>query len=294
MFNVEELLSDRQGTKIHAAKHNRLNYRCVVFEDILPNDEISEIDSRLLLASKIKHILFPKIVDYKIKGNRVLIYQEYTGARFLDDYLSSMHLNEKDILSWLLNVVDGIALMYKMNLAFRDFARGSMIVTDDAELKITRNYHPYYVYVKFQEETRQYYFDKELHEIAILLAQLCTGEESILPIRIIDSNRFSKNFLLKINIIIQKCTKENGTPQYRTFTEVMKDITSKSISIKDKSFLKKRAKKLVEYDRAREQRNNNFVSDDHPIQSNATYRTLRNSLDLMVRFFSRVFSGIEA
>lgn len=265
LFNVEKLLSDRQGTKIHTAKHNRLNYRCVVLEDILPNDEVSEINSNLLLASKIEHPLFPKIVDYKIVGNRVLIYQEYTGARFLDDYLSSTHLSENDILSWLHNVVDGLDLMYKTNLAFRDFARGSMIVTDDTELKIIRNYHPYYGYVKFQEETKRYYFDKELQEIAIFLAQLCIGEVPILPIRIISNNRFSKKFLLKINVIIQKCTKENGVSQYHNFAEVINDITSKSISIKDKSFLRKRAKKLVEYDKARKQRSNNFVSNDYPM-----------------------------
>ena len=48
-------------------------------------------------------------------------------------------------------MVEGIIYMYKMNLAFKDFPRGSMVVTDDDELKFNRAYHPYYGYVKFQE-----------------------------------------------------------------------------------------------------------------------------------------------
>lgn len=221
-----------------------------------------------------KHPLFPKLLDYTVEGNRLLVYQEYMGARFLDNYLSSASLNEKDILSWLLNVVDGIASMYRINLAFRDFARGSLIVTDDEELKIIRNYHPYYGYVKFQEETKQYYLEKELQEIAILLAQLCMGNEPLLPIRIIDDNRFSKKFLLKVNLIIQKCVKENGSTKYHSFEDLINDITSLTVSSRDKSFLKKRAKKLIEYDMARKHRSNNFVSNDRSANANVVYQNI--------------------
>ena len=274
LFEIVEQLSDRQGTKIFSARHKRLNYPCSVLEERLQNDEISEIDARLLLSSKLKHRLFPKILDYVVVGHRVLIYQENIGARFLDDYLSTTSLSEEDIISWTINVVEGLSSMYRLNIAFRDFARGSMLVNDSDELKIIRAYHPYYGYVKFQEETRRYYFEKELQEIAILLAQLCLGKEPLLPIRIIDDKRFTKKFLLKVNLIIQKCTKENGSVQYCNFEELLKDLSSLSVSGKEKAFLKNRTKKLLEYDKAREQRNNNFVSSDRPAAQSISYQNL--------------------
>lgn len=173
-----------------------------------------------------------------------------------------------------IDVIDGIDYMYKMNLAFRDFPRGSMIVTGDDALKFIRAYHPYYGYVKFQEETKRYYFEKELQEIAILLAQLCLGKEPLLPIRIIDEKRFSKKFLLKVNLIIQKYVKENGSSQYHNFKELLKDIQSLSVSGKDKAFLKNRTRKLLEYDKEREKRNINFIASDRSAEPVITYQSL--------------------
>ncbi len=274
LFEVDELLSERQGTKILSASHKRLNYQCVVLEDFLQNDEVAEIDNRLLWMVKLEHKLFPKVIDYMINGKRVLVYQENTGAKFLDNYLSSISLDEEKILSWTIDMVEGIIYMYRMNLAFKDFPRGSMVVTDDDELKFIRAYHPYYGYVKFQEETKRYYFEKELQEIAILLAQLCLGKEPLLPIRIIDEKRFSKKFLLKVNLIIQKCVKENGSAQYRNFEELLKDIQSLSVSGKEKAFLKSRTKKLLEYDKEREKRSNNFVASDRSAEPRNPYQSL--------------------
>lgn len=274
LFEVVEQLSDRQGTKIFAGRHKRLNYPCSVLEETLQSDEIAEIEARLLLNSKLSHKLFPKILDYVVMGHRVLVYQEHTGARFLDVYLSTVQLSEEDIISWITNVVEGISSMHRLNIAFKDFARGSMIVTDNDKLKIIRVYHPYYGYVKFQEETKRYYFEKELQEIAILLAQLCLGKEPLLPIRIIDDKRFTKKFLLKVNLIIQKCVKENGSALYRNFEELLRDLHTLSVSGKEKAFLKNRTKKLMEYDKAREQRSNNFVSSDRPVAQNSSYQNL--------------------
>lgn len=265
LFEIIEQLSDRQGTKIFSAKHKQLGYSCSALEETFQSDEIAELNSRMLLCCKLEHKLFPKIIDYALSGRRVLIYQENTGARFLDDYLSTVRLSEDDIIFRTRNVVEGLFSMYKLNVALRDFARGSMVVTDKDELKILRVYHPYYGYIRLQEETKRYYFEKELQEIAVLLAQLCLGKEPILPIRIIDDNRFSKKFLLKVNLIIQKCTKENGRAQYRNFEELLNDLSSLAVSGKEKAFLKARAKKLLEYDNAREERTNNFVASDRPI-----------------------------
>jgi len=113
-----------------------------------------------------------------------------------------------------------------------------------------------------------------LQEIAILLAQLCLGKEPLLPIRIIDDKRFTKKFLLKVNLIIQKCVKENGSALYRNFEELLRDLHTLSVSSKEKAFLKNRTKKLMEYDKAREQRSNNFVSSDRPVAQSNSYQNL--------------------
>ena len=274
LYAVEQPLSDRQGTKMHMARHKRLGYPCAVLEDLLQNEEMAEMEDRLSVAGRLEHPIFPKILDYSVDGNRVLVYQEYTGARFLDAFLTSESLTEEQILAWTVRAAEGVATMYRKNLVLRDFARGSMVVTDAGELKILRVYHPYYGFVKIREETKRYYFEKVLQEIAILLAQLCLRKEPPLPLRILTENRFSGKFLLKVNLIIQKCVKENGSAQYRSFDELLADLHSLKITGKEKAFLKNRSKRLQEYDKARQQRKDSFVSTDRPAEPMVTFQTL--------------------
>ena len=51
-----------------------------------------------------------------------------------------------------MDVAEGISSMHRLNIAFRDFARGSMIVTDNDTLKIIRVYHPYYGILSFKKK----------------------------------------------------------------------------------------------------------------------------------------------
>lgn len=59
--------------------------------------------------------------------------------------------------------------LFSQNLGFGDFARGSLVVTNDKKLALTRLQNNYYGVIKLQLENRQYYFEKEVEEIAVLL-----------------------------------------------------------------------------------------------------------------------------
>lgn len=115
-------------------------------------------------------------------------------------------------------------------------------------------------------ENRQYYFEREVEEIAVLLYQLCTGTIPVLPFDMISSDRYSKSFIDKVNLILQKSTKENNHIKYGSFREITADLNLERISMGDARFLKKRRAKLKEYETIK---NNNlssvFTSNDRVI-----------------------------
>lgn len=264
LFIVGDLRSDRQGTKVYDGIHKRLSYKCAIVEDVLQKDQIEETKELIANVCSISHPIFPVIYDINFDGQNMLAYQEFYGGKFLDEYLEEHVLDQDTIIRWIKSVVEGIGYLYKKRFVFRDFARGSLIVDMHNNLRFFRLYNPYYGVVKLNEETKQYYFEKSLQEIAIFLAQLCIGKEPMLPIRIVETERFEQKFLTKINVIIQKCTKENGKIQYNSFEEILLDLEQKNTRIQELLFLKKRKKKLKDYDDARKQikEREQFISMD--------------------------------
>ncbi len=262
LFSTNSLLSDKQGTRIFSGEHKRLKYKCLVLEEQTKLDELGEVESRICLTANIKHRLFPVISDFYMGDPKYVVYQEFFKFTFLYEFLSQNHPDESTIIRWMTNIVDGIKLLYSQNLVLRDFARGSLLITDDNEIKIIRLHNSYYGVLKITEETKKYYFEKTLQEIAILFANLVLCEDTLLPIRIITTDRFKSQFLQKVNIIIQKCVKEDGRTYYHNFDEILLDLQKDKFSGQDKVFLKKRSKKLKDYDTARQNRKNDFTSND--------------------------------
>lgn len=113
---------------------------------------------------------------------------------------------------------------------------------------MTRLQNNYYGVIKLQLDNRQYYFEKEVEEIAVLLYQLCTGRIPVLPFDMISSDTLSKVFVDKVNLILQKSTKEDHRIKYSVFREITADLNLRRISMGDAKFLKKRKAKLKEYE----------------------------------------------
>lgn len=262
LFEIKKLLGERQGTQVLLGTHKKLGYNCAILKEVIQSDESESTEKRLTFFGGLNDRLFPQLYDFDINGDNLIVYQEYEGITYLDDYLSTNSLNENEIISWIVSVIEGVSRLFNKGLVFRDFARGSIVVTDEKKINFIRPYHPYYGVIKYQLNTKQYYFENSLQEISILLAQLCLGHEPMLPIRIITDKRFSKHFLEKVNLVIQKCARENGTVQYRGFDELLSDLNRDSFSMKEKKFLKDRTKKLYDYDKEKERRSNSFVADD--------------------------------
>lgn len=252
LFAYGKLRSDRQGTKLYDGMHKRLQYLCTIAEETVRKEQLEETKELAISVSSIRNPVFPLLYDVVFDGQKMVTYQEFCGGIFLDDYLKEKVPAQETIIRWMKAVVEGIGFLYQRRFAFRDFAGGSFVVDEKNNLRILRLQNPYYGVCRFGEETRQYYFEKSLQEIAVLLAELCSGKEPVLPIRMVENENYEKKFLTKINVIIQKCTKENGRTAYHSFEELMEDLEQKKNGIQDRIFLQKRKKKLKDYDAARE------------------------------------------
>lgn len=262
LYHIESELYDRQGTKTYLGRHRSLNYQCIVQIDSVENSDERKALDLCILACRISHKSFPKMLDAATHDGFLYSYFEYHKKVFLDHYLENHSLSEDRIINWCLDIIDGVDFLYQQNLSLRDFARGSIMVVNDSHLEISRLHNVNYGLVPLTVQTRKYFFEEMVQEIGILLSQLCTGIPPVLPLRIISQKRFSPRFLEKINLVVQKCTKENGHLLYSTFDEIKQDLLTQKITQKNKLFLKNRTEKLARYDSARSQRKESFISND--------------------------------
>lgn len=267
LFRVKEKIADRQGTDSYLGEHKSLGYEVLVQADYIGNVSTETMLEQAKIAANLSHPMFPKIYDVAIQNGTMYTYQEYRGEIFLDQYLKEHNLRESEILEWMLSVLDAAEYLYSRNLGFRDLARGSLVVTRDKKLALTRLQNNYYGVIKLQMENRQYYFEKEVEEIAALLYQLCTGQIPVLPFEMMSSDTLSKMFVDKVNLILQKSTKENHQIRYRTFQEIADDLKLRRISMGDAWFLKKRQAKLEEYRNIKKQNLSNVFTEPDRVMS---------------------------
>ena len=116
--------------------------------------------SQARIATNLSHPVFPKIYDVMIKNGNMYTFQEYRGEVFLDHYLKDHKLQETEIVEWISAIIDAVNYLFAQNLGFRNFARGSLVVTRDKKLALTRLQNNYYGVIKLQMENRQYYFER--------------------------------------------------------------------------------------------------------------------------------------
>lgn len=248
LFQVGDEIANRQGTISYLGVHKSLGYELLVQADYNSNVSRKLMLNQARIAANLSHPVFPKIYDVMIKNGNMYTFQEYRGEIFLDKYLEDHKLQEMEIVTWISSVIDAMDYLFSQNLGFRDFARGSLVVTRDKKLCLTRLQNNFYGVIKLQMENRQYYFEKEVEEIAVLLYQLCTGRIPVLPFDMISSDTLSKAFVDKVNLILQKSTKEDHRIKYSVFREITADLNLRRISMGDARFLKKRKAKLKEYE----------------------------------------------
>lgn len=254
LFDRKGLLFECQGTSTYLAVHRTLGYECLLMEENTGAYSQKEIISQAKIAAKLKHPLFPDIYDIKCTGNQVLTWQEKRNEQFLSEYLKEHVLSQEEILYYAEHMTEGMNYLYKCNLALKDFPRGSVVVLDGKDIGLFRMQNPYYGPVKMSVENREYYFEKMLENLAIFIYQLCTGEEPVLPIGIVQSENLEKLFARKMNLIIQKMVRENKHTRYLSFEEVLSDLKKNRITLSEEMFLRKREKKLKEYQELREKR----------------------------------------
>lgn len=254
-----------QGTKTYQGKHRSLGYPCAVQTDILRSGTEKEVNALISWVGGINHPLFPRLYDVVIRNGVIRTYQEYGNEVFLHEYLKEHRLSEKQIREWILLVVDGMEYLFHRKLTMRDFARGSIAVAEGERICLFRLHHVHYGLIRITEETKQYYFDNALREIAVLLAQLCTCNIPLLPLRIVEEKAYSNAFLDVVNLVIQKCSREYGRTQYYSFSQIKQDLAKQRITFGEKRFLKTRREKLKQYEAAQKQRKETFTFTDGPV-----------------------------
>lgn len=248
LFTIDAEVLNKQGTVSFLGHHRTLGYEVLVQEDNISNANETALQEQIRIAGRISHPLFPKIYDIVIQGDSMLTYQAYRKEKFLDGFLTTRNLKETEILSWMETVIDAMDYLFSLNLGLRDFSRGSMVVCDDEHIGMFRLQNTYYGLVKLQQENKQYYFENEVQEIGVLLYQLCTREIPVLPFRMIKNSEYSMRFIDIVNLVVQKCSKENHRIQYNSFNEMKKDLKLKRLSISDIRFLRLRQSKLKRYE----------------------------------------------
>ncbi|MGI6095702.1 MAG: TIR domain-containing protein [Lachnospiraceae bacterium] len=251
LFQIGDEIANRQGTVSYLGTHKKLAYEILVQVDHNINVSKDVMLNQAKMAVNLSHPMFPKIYDIMVNNGKMYTFQEYRGEIFLDQYLKDHRLQEEEITKWISSVINAMDYLFFQNLGFRDFARGSLVVTRDRKLGFTRLQNHYYGVMKLQMENRQYYFEKEVEEIAVLLYQLCTGRIPILPFDMISSQSLSKSFVDKVNLILQKSTKEGHKIKYNTFGEILQDLHLRRLTMGDALFLRKRQEKLKEYESIR-------------------------------------------
>ncbi len=275
LYQVTEELMNRQGTVTCLGRHKKLEYQVLIQKETVKLSDKNEALEQVKMISGLSHPLFPQIYDVVFEKDRIWTYQEYRGEQFLDQYLEKHELTEDKIMEWILSIIDGMEYLFRLNLGFRDLPHGSMVVLNGNRIGMFRLQNLYYGVLKLQPDTRQYYFEKEVEEIAVLLYQICTGEIPIRPFRIIDDNRFSSRFLNKVNLVVQKCAKEQGRTGYIDFQEIKDDIVCNRLKMRDLKFLNQRRKKLCQYEQEKERCLQKFTDDD----CQAEIKIRRNSLE---------------
>lgn len=247
LFRKGDLLYERQGTYTYQASHKMLSYPCILQEERIGAYSKEEVLRQAKLAASLKHPLFPQIYDMIIEGERLYIWLEDRKEQFFTKFMEEHKLSPAEIENFFLQMVDGMDYLEKNQLTMRTFPRGSLMVQGDNRIGLTRMYHLFYGPIKTSFENRTFYFEEILQELAYFLYMLCTGEEPILPVKMMESDDLPKTFLRKMNLIVQKSTRENKHAGYASFDEIKEDMKKDRISFADEKFLKKREKKLDAY-----------------------------------------------
>lgn len=246
-----EIVSEKmecQGTVSYLGKHKTLGYNILVQEERIRANNRKKIEEQAKCVSCLSNPLFPKIYDIRIDKDKMWTYQEYRKEQFLKDFLEENKLTEEQIIKWIKDIINGVEYLFSRNLGIQEFSRGNMVVLDNKEIGMFRLQNSYYGIFSLQIENKQYYFEKMVQEIAILLYQFCTGKVPVLPFQIIMNKRFSNLFLNKVNLIIQKSTREHNKIGYENFEQIKQDLNIKKIKLKETIFLKKRKAKLEQYE----------------------------------------------
>ena len=262
LYEIGEKLLERQGSTLFSGVHKTLKYPVLIQKDLVKRGDPDKLIRSAATACALEHPLFIGLIDAQVTRGYMWSYMNHHKVVFLDDYLKEKQVDEKTIENWIEIVVDGMEYLLQKGYAIADFARGSLVVTDDTDIRIMRLHNGYYGVLQLRQDTRQYYVENEIQEIAALLYQLCTGETPILPFPIIRKSHVSEAFLKKANLIIQKATKEQGRVSYTSFKQMKEDLSIARISLKDRRFLSQREKKLEQYQKAKAENELRFTADD--------------------------------
>ena len=264
LFETGEELLNRQGTVFYAGAHKVLKYPVLVSRDVIREAEAEKLMRSAVAACSLSHPLFISLLDVKILQGYMWTYMGFHKLQTLDRYLAETKPDEETIRRWTGTVIDGMDYLLKKNYAVHDFARGSLMVTDDKDIRIMRLHNGYYGIFRLQADNRRYYMENEMQEIAALLYQLCTGEIPVLPFPIIQKSHVGSAFLKQANLIIQKAAKVQGSAGYASFGQMRDDLSSARISLKDSLFLRQRAKTLEQYLKAKNETLERFTSEEEP------------------------------
>ncbi len=253
LYEMQDEIRRQAGAVFYKGRHRTLGYPVTIVEETLHPFAVIEAKTQACDAAGLNCSLFPKIFDVRFQGNRMWTYQEFRGEVPLEEYMDSDTFDEEDILAWMKDLVEALQRLEPSGFGMRTFRREVMTVLPDGGLGMWRMSNPYYGMTKIGTSVWEAdrYQDMEdapkMESLAELFYEWCTGRIPSWPVPMITSSDRSHPFLEKVNLIIQKCSDTLDDGSYRSYEEILSDLDKRTISIRDKMFLKKRKYELEQY-----------------------------------------------
>jgi serine/threonine protein kinase len=219
------------------------------------------------ILKKLDHSALPRIVDIIDKQDSVYVVLDFIDGISLDKKLQQVKIiDEETVIDWAKQICDVLQYLHSQKpnpIIYRDMKPGNLMLTTQGKIKLidfgiareykedaskdttyigTKGYAAPEQYGTYQTDGRT-----DIYSLGVTLYHLITGRGpndppfEIKPVRQINSS-LSEG----IEIIIEKCTKQDPSLRYQSIKELLYDLQNiNKLNLKYKNELKKRYTKLA-------------------------------------------------
>ena len=244
LFSVTRELPSQRSLSCAACRHRQLKYNVLRLTENLKSEDCGQVIQRAEAACALRHPLTPPLLDIQVHAGTVSYYYQTQPVRLLSEALDSVALPMDQIITRVQSVIDLLLLLNRNHYALLDFCKSNLFVDEENRLSVLMLQSLYHGMDPVSVREMDYYVQREIQEIGILLYELCTGLVPVLPCDLITPERYGHD-VDKINVIIQKTTiQRHGHTQYMELDEILQDLKTLKCTQSERKFLRAQEQKL--------------------------------------------------